>query len=287
MKKIETLKSYGVITAACALYALAFDWFYAPNAFTCGGFTGIAQIINFYAPPLGVGAMLIVLNLPVFILGFRRFGFATLLKSLYAMALSSALIDALAALRTFAPLEPMLACLYGGVLLGLSSGILFREETTTGGTELASWLVKNRVGWLSIGTICLVLDLTVIALYALVFGNVLNALYGGVALYVTTTVLDLVVGGGNAGKLAYIISEREEEITRALLARDMGVTKLAATGAYTNTERPILLVAVRRREIVTARRLVKELDPDAFFILCDAREVLGEGFGNYKPDGLT
>ncbi|MBQ9647247.1 MAG: YitT family protein [Oscillospiraceae bacterium] len=282
-----SLKSYAIITLACVLYALSFDWFYAPNAFTVGGFTGIAQIINFFVPALSVGLLIIALNLPLYILGLKRFGFRFLFKSLYAMALSSVLIDVLAALHTFSPLEPLLACLYGGVLMGLATGILFREEATTGGTELASWLVKEKVEHISIGKICLALDLTVIVIYAAVFRSLLNALYGGVALYVTTTVLDLVVYGGNTGKLAYIISAREEEITQELLRREMGVTKLSAVGAYTNTERPILLVAVRRREIVATKRLVKELDPDAFFILCEAQEVLGEGFGEYKPNGLT
>ena len=285
MKK-EMLKSYAVITLGCALYALAFNWFYAPNAFTVGGFTGVAQIIHFFAPALPVGVLIIAMNLPLYALGLRRFGFRFLCKSLYAMALSSVLIDVLAALHTFAPLDPLLACLYGGVLMGLATGALFREEATTGGTELASWLVKEKLEHLSIGKICLALDLAVILLYAAVFRSLLNALYGGVALYVTTTVLDLVVYGGNTGKLAYIISEREQEITAALLRRDMGVTRLAATGAYTNAERPVLLAAVRRREIVATKRLIKEIDPDAFFILCEAQEVLGEGFGEYKPNGV-
>lgn len=282
----ETLKSYANITAACVLYALAFDWFYAPNAFTCGGFTGIAQLVNHYLPALPVGGMIVALNAPLYLLGLKRFGFGFLAKSLYAMALSSALIDALAAAHEFSPVEPLLACLYGGVLLGAATGLLFREEATTGGTELASWLVKEKLEHLSIGKICLAIDLAVILLYAAVFRSLLNALYGGVALYVATTVLDIVVYGGNTGKLAYIISEREKEITRELLRRGMGVTKLAAVGAYTNEERPVLLAAVRRREIVATKRLIKKIDPDAFFILCEAQEVLGEGFGEYKPDGL-
>lgn len=282
-----TLKSYGIITFGCTLYALAFDWFYVPNDLTCGGFTGIAQIINFFAPVLLVGVMIIVLNVPLYLLGFKRFGFGFLLKSLYAMTLSSVLVDVLAAFYTFHPMDKLLACLYGGVLLGVGSGLMMREEATTGGTELATWLVKHRVPSFSVGNILLALDLAVILLYAAVFGDLSNALYGGVALFVTTKVVDLLVYGGNTGKLAYIISARENEITERLLALELGVTKLSAMGAYTKTERPILLCAVRRREIVMVKRLVKELDPDAFFILCDASEVLGEGFGEYKPNGLT
>ena len=131
------------------------------------------------------------------------------------------------------------------------------------------------------------LDLAVILCYAAAFGNLNNALYGGVALFVTTKVIDLLVYGGNTGKLTFIVSERQEELAERLLALGMGVTRLDGTGAFTKTERPVLLCAVRRREIVLVRRTVKEMDPDAFFIMCDASEVLGEGFGEYHPNGLT
>ncbi len=285
--KREVWKSYAIITFGCVLYALTFDWFYAPVNLTCGGLTGVAQIVNHFVPVLPVGALLVAMNLPLFLLGFRRFGFRFLFKSLYAMAVSSILIDVVAALHTFTPLEPLLASLYGGVLLGIASGALFREEATTGGTELASWLVKRRVPHLSLGSVLLGLDLTVILGYAAAFGNLNNALYGGVALFVTTKVIDLLIYGGNTAKLTFIISSRQDEIAARLLELGMGVTKLEAVGAYTEVKRPVLLCAVRRRELVLARRAVKELDPDAFFIMCDAGEVLGEGFGEYKPNGLT
>ncbi len=282
----KTLKSYAVVTLGCVLYALAFDWYYAPNNLTCGGLTGVAQIVNFFFPVLPVGAMIIVLNVPLFVVGVRRFGFGFLVKSLYAMALSSVLVDLIASLHEFRAMDELLACIYGGVILGAGCGLIMHEETTTGGTELASWLLKRRVPHLSVGNILLGLDLAVIIGYAAAFRNLDNALYGGIALFITTKVMDLLIYGGNTGKLTYIISARETEITERLLELGVGVTKLSAMGAYTRTERPILLCAVRRREIVLVKRTVKELDPDAFFITCDAGEVLGEGFGEYKSDGF-
>ena len=286
MKK-ETIRSYAVISLGCVIYALAFDWFYAPNDLTCGGLTGVAQIIHYFFRMLPIGGMLIVMNAPLFVLGFRRFGIGFLMKSLYAMALSSVLVDVLASLYAFPPMNELLAALYGGVLLGVGCGFIMREEANTGGTELAAWLVKRRVPQLSIGNVLMWLDLAVIVSHAAAFRNLDNALYGGVALFVETKVIDLIVYGGNAGKLAHIISEREAEITEALLARRVGVTRLRATGAYTGAERSLLLCAVRRQETVMVRRIVKEIDPDAFFILSDTVEVLGEGFGEYKSDGLT
>lgn len=280
------VRSYVTITLASVLYALSFDWFYAPNAFTVGGFTGISQIINFFVPVLPVGVMIIVLNVPLFLFGLRRFGFAFLVKSIYTMALSSVLIDVIAALHTFSPMEPLLACLYGGVTLGIASGLLFREEATTGGSELGAWIVRSYAEHLSIGNACLAIDLTVILVYAAVFRSLDNALYGALALYITTKILDVVVYGGNTAKVAYVISDRYEEIMREMLARNMGVTLISGKGAYTGQERPLLFCAVRKKEMVSIKRYIKELDPDAFFILCDASEVLGEGFGEYDPKGL-
>ena len=281
-----TVKKYGFITLCCIPFALAFDCFYAPNGLTCGGFTGVAQIINHFLPFAPVGTVAFLLNLPLFILGLVRHGKGFLLSSLYAVAVSSLFVDVLAAVYTFPPMEPLLACIYGGVILGVAVGGMLRYDTTTGGTELGARLLLPRFPHLPIGKICLVMDLAVIVSYAAVFGSVLNALYGGVALYLTTVVMDMVVYGGRAAKVAYVISQANDVISQALLEKDMGVTILPARGAYTGTERPVLLVAIRRREITAVKALVKELDPDAFLIVCDAREVLGEGFNEYSPDGL-
>lgn len=282
----EQVRSYVIITLACVLYALSFNWFYAPNDFTVGGFTGISQIINFFIPVLPVGVMIIVLNVPLFIVGLKKFGFAFLVKSIYTMALSSVLIDVVDVIHQFSPMNPLLACLYGGVTLGVASGLIFREEATTGGSELGAWIVRSYVERLSIGNICLGIDLTIILIYAAVFRSLNNALYGALALYITTKVLDLVVYGQNTAKLAYIISDKYEEIMQEMIARDMGATLLNGKGVYTGSDRPLLLCAVRNKEVVSIKRFIKELDPDAFFIVCDASEVLGEGFGVYNPKGL-
>ncbi len=282
----EQVRSYIVITLACVLYALSFDWFYAPNDFTVGGFTGISQIINFFVPVLPVGVMIIVLNVPLFGAGLKKFGFAFLVKSIYTMALSSLLIDIIAALYEFLPMDPLLACLYGGVTLGIASGLLFREEATTGGSELGAWILRSRIEGFSIGNICLGIDLTIILIYASVFKSLNNALYGALALYITTKVLDLVVYGQNTAKLAYIISNKYEEIMREMIKLDKGVTLIHGKGGYTGADRPLLLCAVHNKEAVMIKRFIKELDPDAFFIVCDASEVLGEGFGQYNPKGL-
>ena len=159
-------KEYFVITLGCVIYAIAFDWFYLPNNLTCGGLTGVAQIIHHFVPILPIGGMLIAMNVPLYLLGFKRYGFRFLVKSLYAMALSSVLVDALASLYTFQAMEELLACVYGGVLLGVGCGLINSMESNTGGTELLSWLLKRQLPQLSLGNVMLGLDLIVIIGYA-------------------------------------------------------------------------------------------------------------------------
>ena len=282
----EQVKSYIIVTLACVLYALSFDWFYAPNGFTVGGFTGISQIINFFAPILPIGTMVIVLNVPLFIVGLKKFGFAFLCKSIYTMTLSSILIDVVAAIHEFAPMDPLLACLYGGVTLGVASGLIFREEATTGGTELAARLLKLKLESLSIGTLCLAIDILVTVTYALIFRDLTRALYGMISLSLISVSIDKVVYGPNAAKVAYIISDCHEELTRRLLELDRGVTLLQGKGAYSGRDKQVILCACARTQIIPVKRAVQEIDPDAFVIVCDAHEILGEGFGVYAPGGL-
>ena len=131
---MNLLKQYVSITLGCALMALAFDWFYAPNELTLGGFTGIAQVINFFVPALPVGVTVIVLNAPLFLMSLKRFGKRFLVRSFFAVAANSIFIDLINAVCTFQPMDKLLGCIYGGVLVGVSLGWLLREEATTGGT---------------------------------------------------------------------------------------------------------------------------------------------------------
>lgn len=286
MPAAKTLKRYGLITVACALYALGFNWFFVPNHFTVGGFTGVAQIINHFLPMLPVGTIALVLNIPLFILGWQKIGRDLLISSLYATAVSSLMIDVLASVHTFGPMDPILACIYGGIVSGIGCGLLLHESATTGGTEMAARLLKLKFQGLSIGSLCLGLDVAVTIGYALCFRDMTRAMYGVVALYILSLLIDRVVYGPNASKVAYIISEQYEAITQKLLQLDRGVTLLAGKGAWSGQEKRIILCAFGRRHFIPIKKLVQSIDPDAFVIVCDAHEVLGEGFGQYDPTGL-
>ncbi len=284
----QLVKNYIWIVLGCALYALSFDWCFAPNHIGFGGVTGIAQIINHFFPPATIGVLVIVLNVPLFLLGWKLFGTYMLISSITAMALGSVFIDLFAAVIPFPPMEDtLLACIMGGVLLGLSLGIIFLQGATTGGTEIVAKLLKLKFAWLPMGKLLLAADLVVVALVALVFHNVGTALYGVVGIYISTTVMDKVLYGMDTSKVAYIISDKHEEIARVILHDlDRSITYLEGQGGYSGTSKKVILCAFKQRQIVELKEAVRRADPAAFMIVTDAHEVLGEGFGSYHTDGL-
>ncbi|MBO5867283.1 MAG: YitT family protein, partial [Oscillospiraceae bacterium] len=230
------LRDYGIITLSCLIYAFAFNCFFQPNNLAMGGFTGLAQVLNKLFPVLPVGTTVFVMNVPLMIIGVKKQGWGLLVSSVYAITVSSFMIDTMAALYTFPTMDPLLACLYGGVLMGISLGLMMLKNATTGGTELAARLLKYVIRNLSIGKLCLTIDITVVSFYALTFGNIHSALYGAVAMYVCSLAMDMVVYGSINAKLAYIISDRCEEITEKLMEMELGATLLTGKGAYTGSK---------------------------------------------------
>ena len=283
----KTLFPLLVITLGSAAYALGFVWCYAPNGIAFGGITGVAQIVNYLIPALPIGVTVIVLNVPLFILGWKLIGGRLLVSSLYAMFISSVFIDALTPLREWKSMDPLLACIFGGLLLGLSLGLIFQQGATTGGTDLMARLLKLKLAWLPMGKLLMGIDLAVIVAVSVTFRTLYAALYGLVALYISTIVMDGVLYGMDTAKVAYIISDKNKEISDVLVNdMDRGVTILHGQGAYTGQERGVLMCAFKQREIAAIKAAVKGIDPDAFVIVCNAHEVLGEGFRDYKKDDL-
>ena len=284
-KVLTIVWSYFMITVASAIYAVGFNWFYVPNDIAFGGITGVGQIINAILPWAPIGTVVIILNIPLFILGWRLLGGHLLLSSLYAMAVSSVFIDLVNSIHTFEPMDPMLACVFGGVLMGGSLGIVFQQGATTGGTDLIARLLKLKISWLPMGKLLMATDLVVIVATAIAFGSIYSALYGVVALYIAGLVMDKVLYGMDSAKVAYIISDRFREIAGALVNDlDRGVTILQGQGAYSGAEKKVLMCAFKQRQIVSIKRMVKDLDPAAFIIVCDAHEVLGDGFREYRQN---
>ena len=280
----QKVRSCGIITLGAVIYALAFDWFVAPNQIAMGGVTGLAQIVNALVPVLPVGVLLV--NVPLFLAGWRLLGGRLLVSSLYAMAVSSLAIDVIAWMHTFPPMDPILATLYGGAGMGVGLGLVFSQGATTGGTDIIGKLLKLKFPWLPIGKLVMIPDMVVVILAAVVFGTVNAALYGLIQMYLLSKVMDMILYGWDTSRVAYIITDRWEETVQGLLDMNRGVTLLQGKGAYTGAEKQVLLVAFRQREIVPIKRMLREIDPKAFFIVCDAHEILGEGFGDYQKEEI-
>ena len=282
----QKVRSCGIIALGAVIYALAFDWFVAPNQIAMGGVTGLAQIVNALVPVLPVGVLSILVNVPLFLAGWRLLGGRLLVSSLYAMAVSSLTIDVIAWIHTFPPMDPILATLYGGAGMGVGLGLVFSQGATTGGTDIIGKLLKLKFPWLPIGKLVMIPDMVVVILAAVVFGTVNAALYGLIQMYLLSKVMDMILYGWDTSRVAYIITDRWEETVQGLLDMERGVTLLQGKGAYTGAEKQVLLVAFRQREIVPIKRMLREIDPQAFFIVCDAHEVLGEGFGDYQKEEI-
>ena len=279
----QYLKSYAVITLGSVIYALSFDWFVAPNQFAMGGVTGLAQILHHWFPALTVGAASALMNVPLFLIGWKKIGGHLLVSSLYAMVVSSAAIDGLNLLFDFQPMDPILAALFGGGVMGVGLGLVFAQGATTGGTDIVAKLLKLKWPWLPIGKLVVVPDTAVMLLVALTFGQLSAMLYGFIKLYTCSKAMDTVLYGTVDSRVAYIISDHWRELSGTLL-QSRGVTLLQAKGAYTGAEKQVLMIAFKQKEIVDLKRRVYELDPEAFLIVCDARDVLGNGFSPYRQE---
>ena len=284
---LKYLLDYFLITLSDALYAFAFCWFYQPNAISVGGFTGISQVINFFLPVLPIGITTLVLNIPLFAIATKVQGIKLLLSSLYSTVISSVFIDLFSGIHSFSPMDDLLlAAAFGGVLAGVGVGMQLRVGATTGGTELAARLLKYKIRHISVGKLCFAVDIIVIIIYAFTFKKINNALYGIASMYIFSLSMDFVIYGGTHAKLAYIISPKSEEIKDKLLEMNLGVTMVDSHGGWNGDEKQMIMCAFKRAQIVAIKKSVTNIDPAAFIIVCEAHEVLGEGFGKYSPDEL-
>lgn len=281
------LRDYTWIFLGSVLYSLSFDWFYVPNQIGFGGLTALGMILNHLSPAIPIGGVVLVLNIPIFILGWRFLGGHTLVSSLFAMAATSILVDLIAAVYTFPPMDPMLAAVFGGVSLGAALGMIFSKGATTGGTDLIARLLKIPFAWLPVGRLLLVVDLAMLLAVSIAFRSMESAMYGIISLYISTLVMDGVLYGMDRSKVAYIITSTPrimaEEIDRQM---DRGVTFLRGEGSFSGKEKLVLMCAFKQKQIVPLKALVHDLDPEAFLIVCDAHEVLGQGFRRYQKNDL-
>lgn len=274
------IKKYMKLTAAAFLYSAAVGLFLDPNALAPGGVTGISIILNRLSG-LPTGTWFLLINLPVLFLGMWKFGIKFIVSTIYCTSLISVFTNVLEEWRGAVTTDLLLAAAAGGALSAVAMGIVFKAGSTTGGTDIIVKILRMKFPQLKTSFLVLMLDVTVVILSAFVFGDVDRALYAGLAVFVISVVLDLVLYGRDGAKLIYIISDKSEAIAiRILEELDIGVTYIDGYGAYSGKNKKIIMCVMRKNLYHKAEEIVKAEDGEAFMIVSSASEIYGEGYKN-------
>lgn len=266
-----------LITVGCIVAGIGTALFLLPNRLSSGGFAGIATIL-YYLFGIPMGNTIMILNIPLFILSYFRAGKTFLLKSIYATFLYSIAIDILSKITTFTD-DRFLDCIYGGILIGIGLGLVFKAKASTGGTDLIVQIIKSYSKKVRTSNMLVIMDGFIVFANLLFFRQIEIGLYSAIAIFIIGKMIDLVFEGINFSKMLYIVSDKYEEIAEKInLDIESGATGLYGKGMYTSTERTILMCVTKRRNVMTIKNLAEEIDPNAFIIITDAREVFGLGF---------
>jgi uncharacterized membrane-anchored protein YitT (DUF2179 family) len=276
---LRQVGSLAYIVLGATVVALAYDLFLIPHQIVPGGAGGVAMILNhFFGTP--VGTAILVINIPLFVLGTRVLGRGYGIKSVVGVAVSSVLIDGMHYVLHVgsATDNKILACVFGGILLGAGLGLVFRGGGSTGGSDIVGQVI-NRYTSFSTGTSILVVDFLVISAAGFCFGQFELALYGFLNLYLQTRAIDLVLEGLSYTRAMFIITGRAPAVAEALNRQmNRGATIMNATGAWTGEEHDMVFCVMAKREVGRARDVVRDTDPAAFITITDVYEVLGQGF---------
>lgn len=264
------------------IMALAMNLFLIPNKIVAGGLSGVGTVL-FHLFGLPVGMTVLAMNVPLFLASWKTLGRSFGIKTLISTILLSFFIDGTAFLDVMTH-DLLLASIMGGGMTGLGLGLIFRENASTGGTDLAAKIIHKLISFISVGQILMVVDALVVLMAALVFGQFEFALYAAVTIFVTARVIDAIIIGVNYTKAVYIISLKSEIISERILKElNRGVTELKGRGLFTGDNRPVLLCVLRSRDIPHLKQITSEEDPEGFMFISDVREALGEGF-SYEPE---
>ena len=269
-----------------AIFSLGFALFLQPHDLSAGGISGLALVFVEVFQFGSVGTISILINLPLFLLGGIKIGKRFFFGSMLGMVLSSVLIDLLAPLAVTG-IEPILCVLYGGVTCGFGLGLVFIFGTSTGGSDILVRLLKLRYRNVPIGQISMVFDALVVILTGIVFRDFSKALYTGIAVFVTSKVIDAVVYRFDYSKVVMIVSREYATIAKCIGSElDRGATFLEAEGAYSGNATKVVFTVVKKQQVADLKHLVVSIDPHAFIVVQEAHQVLGEGFGHYSKESL-
>ncbi len=273
------LLDFLLLTLGSGVYAFAVHSLTAPNDIAPGGLTGLSTMLHHLWPQIPIGLATLVMNIPLLILGFLYLGRPFVIKTAYCLLMTTLFLDWL-----FLPLpvvtdQMLLGAVFGGVCMGAGLALVFMRNGSTGGTDIGAKLLLLRFPHLSMGKLMLTIDGILVIFAAFVYGNINASLYAIIAIVVSTKTIDAILYGQTLSKQVMIITDHPARVTEAILNQvDRGVTLLRGQGGYTKEEKEIVLCVIRRTEFYATKRLVQQIDPDAFMVVTDAGEVWGRGF---------
>ena len=269
---LETILGALIMAAGVSLFLL-------PNQLSSGGIAGVATIF-YYLLNIPMGTVIIAINIPLFLFSMYKVGKMFFLKSTLGTVAMSVFIDLLDKIEPLTN-DRFLACIYGGILLGLGTTLLLKAESSTGGSDLISYIAKKYKPTVRSGNIIVIIDIIIIALNVIFFKEIEIGLYSAIAIYIMGKIIDIFFEGINFTKLMIIVSNKSEEIAKQIdkkVAR--GSTGLFGKGMYTNENKLILMCAAYRKDVARIKIIAKEIDPKSFIVITNSREVVGQGFKN-------
>ncbi len=291
-KKAE---DYMWLVLGAAITAAAISFFLVPYKLAPGGITGIATVLFYLlGEKIPAGVIILLLNVPLFAFGYKLIGRKFIVKTLISTVLMSLLIDVTEPLAgKFAEMlspesmadrpDYLLYSIFGGFIMGVGLGLVFKSGATTGGTDLAARILHHMFPGITVGRALMMIDTAVVIFAAIAFKSFLLALYSILALYISTKVIDVIIEGLNFAKSVFIISDHAEAIAQDIMRElDRGATAFNGKGMYSGNDKTILYCVLHRSQIQQLKSLVRRTDPSAFVILSDVTEVLGEGFITYE-----
>lgn len=281
MKIKKLLSDISLWLLGSALFSVSVNMFSAPNNIVQGGLTGIATVINYFFPALPIGSLIFVMNLPLFLLSFSQLRGKFLIKTVAATAVFTLMIDLGALFIEPYMGDKLLSCIFCGVLSGVGLALVFITGATTGGTDIIAMLLVRRYPRMSMGKMMLIMDMTVVLLSFVSYKEIESMMYAVIVIFLSSKTVDIVLYGNDSTKLVFVITGKEDDLLYRLFAEiDRGATVISAKGGYTKDNKSLILCAVKKTQISNFLRLISIADPKAFTIVCDAREVIGEGFSS-------
>ena len=297
-KSLDYLKRYSLIILGCIIYSVGVSFFLDANNIASGGVTGIAIIIrsllgltpitNFLSEELLTGILIVLINIPLFVIGFIFVGKEFTLSSLFATVLSSALIEVWNILLEKCIIsttsDVLISARVGGVMFGGGLGLIFRMGSSTGGTDILVKLLRKKFRYINTAIISMIIDVIIVCCSFAVFRDFDLLCYTIISIVLFTIGFDVVLYGGNSAKLVYIISVEDKAqniCDRIVKELEISATITDGKGAYTGDNKRMILCAVKSFLYPKLRDVVKECDPAAFMVVTSAKEIYGEGYKNH------